>query len=53
MLDSDDPNFKRGDLVTGYTNWEEYTLIKKTNELRKIQQDDGIPLSYHVGLLGN
>ncbi|KAL7587669.1 hypothetical protein Lser_V15G35718 [Lactuca serriola] len=52
VLDSDDPNFKRGDLVTGYTNWEEYTLIKKTNELRKIQQDDGIPLSYHVGLLG-
>ncbi|KAL4574680.1 hypothetical protein LXL04_021516 [Taraxacum kok-saghyz] len=52
VVDSDDPNFKKGDFVAGITNWEEYTLIHKTSELRKIQQDDGIPLSYHVGLLG-
>ncbi|KVI04568.1 Alcohol dehydrogenase, C-terminal [Cynara cardunculus var. scolymus] len=52
VVDSDDPNFKRGDLVSGITNWEEYSLIHKTDQLRKIEQDDGIPLSYHVGLLG-
>lgn len=55
VVDSDDPNFKRGEFVTGITNWEEYTLILNTAQLRKIQQDDdadGIPLSYHVGLLG-
>nr|GEZ26047.1 2-alkenal reductase [Tanacetum cinerariifolium] len=52
VVDSDDPNFKRGEFVAGITNWEEYTIIRKTGQLRKIQQDDGIPLSYHVGLLG-
>ncbi|KAK9054525.1 hypothetical protein SSX86_025603 [Deinandra increscens subsp. villosa] len=52
VVDSDDPNFKKGEFVTGLTNWEEYTLILKTGQLRKIQQDDAIPLSYHVGLLG-
>ena len=53
-MDSDDPNLKRGDLVSGITNWEEYSLIQKSKSggLKKIQQDDGIPLSYHVGLLG-
>lgn len=50
-MDSDNPNFKTGDLVTGITGWEEYSLIHKTEQLRKIQQDD-IPLSYYVGLLG-
>ncbi|KAL8216967.1 hypothetical protein R6Q57_023804 [Mikania cordata] len=52
VVDSDDPNFKRGEFVTGITNWEEYSLLLKTGQLRKIQQDDDIPLSYHVGLLG-
>ncbi|KAI3735744.1 hypothetical protein L6452_15255 [Arctium lappa] len=54
VVDSDDPNLKRGDLVSGFTNWEEYSIIHKTKtgQLRKIEQDDGIPLSYHVGLLG-
>ncbi|KAF7113736.1 hypothetical protein RHSIM_Rhsim09G0128000 [Rhododendron simsii] len=51
VVDSDNPNFKTGDLVTGITGWEEYSLIHKTEQLRKIQQDD-IPLSYYVGLLG-
>ena len=52
VVDSDNPNFKTGDLVTGMTGWEEYSLIRKTEQLRKIQRDDDIPLSYYVGLLG-
>lgn len=51
VLESDNPNFKPGDVVTGITGWEEYSLIQNTDQLRKIQQD-GIPLSYYVGLLG-
>lgn len=51
VVHSDDPEFKPGDLVSGITGWEEYSLISKHEQLRKIQQDD-IPLSYHVGLLG-
>ncbi|KAL8240776.1 hypothetical protein R6Q59_014131 [Mikania micrantha] len=53
MADFDDSNFKSGEFVTGITNWEELSLLLKTGQLRKIQQDDGIPLSYHVGLLGH
>uniref|UniRef100_A0A7N0ZT49 Enoyl reductase (ER) domain-containing protein n=2 Tax=Kalanchoe fedtschenkoi TaxID=63787 RepID=A0A7N0ZT49_KALFE len=51
VVDSDDPKFKRGDIVCGVTGWEEYSFIERTEELRKIEQDD-LPLSYHVGLLG-
>ncbi|KAF7840172.1 2-alkenal reductase (NADP(+)-dependent) [Senna tora] len=53
VVHSDNPNFKPGDLISGFTGWEEYSLIKKTELLRKIQQDDDIPLSYHLGLLGD
>ncbi|KAJ8450555.1 hypothetical protein Cgig2_020192 [Carnegiea gigantea] len=51
VVDSGDPNFRPGDIVSGFTGWEEYSLIINTKDLRKIQQDD-IPLSYHLGLLG-
>ena len=52
VLDSDNPNFKPGDFISGFTGWEEYSLIHNTSQSRKIQPDDSIPLSYHVGLLG-
>nr|XP_029118867.1 uncharacterized protein LOC105035869 [Elaeis guineensis] len=51
VVDSDNPSFGVGDLVSGLTGWEEYSLISKTERLRKIQIND-IPLSYHLGLLG-
>ncbi|CAL0316936.1 unnamed protein product [Lupinus luteus] len=52
VIDSDHPNFKPGDFISGFTGWEQYSLIKKTEQLRKIKPDDDIPLSFHVGLLG-
>lgn len=52
VVDSDNPEFKAGEYVAGITGWEEYSFIHKTEQLRKIQLDDHIPLSYHVGLLG-
>ncbi|OMP07687.1 Alcohol dehydrogenase superfamily, zinc-type [Corchorus olitorius] len=55
VVDSDNPDFKPGDYISGLTGWEDYTLIYNNtslSQLRKIQPDDCIPLSYHVGLLG-
>lgn len=52
VLDSDNPNFKPGDIISGFTGWEEYSLLKNPEQPRKIQPDDQIPLSYHLGLLG-
>ncbi|XP_065875106.1 2-alkenal reductase (NADP(+)-dependent) isoform X2 [Euphorbia lathyris] len=50
---SDNPDLKPGELVSGITGWEDYSLIHKPMQLRKIQQDeDSIPLSFHLGLLG-
>ncbi|KAL0358742.1 UNVERIFIED_CONTAM: 2-alkenal reductase (NADP(+)-dependent) [Sesamum angustifolium] len=51
VVDSDNPNFKPGDIVSGFTGWEEYSLIYKPEQLRKVQPDT-IPLSYYIGLLG-
>jgi NADPH-dependent curcumin reductase CurA len=51
VLDSADPNFKKGDLVWGVTGWEEYSLITETDFLFKIQDTD-VPLSYYTGILG-
>ncbi|KAK4750332.1 hypothetical protein SAY87_027781 [Trapa incisa] len=50
VLDSGDPNFKKGDLVRGMTRWEEYTLITAPETLFKIEHTD-VPLSYNTGIL--
>ncbi|XP_031118397.1 2-alkenal reductase (NADP(+)-dependent) isoform X2 [Ipomoea triloba] len=51
VLASSHPDYKPGDLISGFTGWEEYSLIHRTEQLRKIQADNDIPLSYHIGLL--
>lgn len=51
VVDSDNPNFNPGDYISGITGWEEYSLIRRTEQLRKVHPND-IPLSFHVGLLG-
>ncbi|KAG6400108.1 hypothetical protein SASPL_141596 [Salvia splendens] len=43
-------NFKTGELVWGFTGWEEYSLIKDPNQLFKVQDKD-LPLSYYTGIL--
>ncbi|XP_031258487.1 2-alkenal reductase (NADP(+)-dependent)-like [Pistacia vera] len=50
VLDSGNPEFKKGDLVWGRTGWEEYSLITAPH-LFKIQNID-MPLSYYIGILG-
>ncbi|XP_004288354.1 PREDICTED: 2-alkenal reductase (NADP(+)-dependent)-like [Fragaria vesca subsp. vesca] len=51
VLESGDPKFKPGDLVSGQTGWEEYSVIT-TEFLIKIHHIDHVPLSYHIGVLG-
>lgn len=51
VLDSSHPDFKEGELVWGFTGWEEYTLIKDQSVLFKIEDKD-VPLSYYTGILG-
>ncbi|GJU25408.1 DNA repair helicase XPB1 [Tanacetum coccineum] len=53
VMDSNNLDFKAGDLVSGLTNWEEYSVIKNTGQLKKLQKYDDIPLSYYLGLLGS
>ena len=50
VLDSENPEFKKGDLVWGMTGWEEYSLVTAP-QLFKIQHTD-VPLSYYTGILG-
>ncbi|KAG6400030.1 hypothetical protein SASPL_141518 [Salvia splendens] len=50
VLDSSHPNFKTGELVWGFTGWEEYNLIKDPDQLFKVQDKD-LPLSYFIGIL--
>lgn len=51
VIDSGNPDFKKGDLVWGITGWEEYSLITAPESLFKIEHTD-VPLSYYTGLLG-
>ncbi|CAL9203032.1 2-alkenal reductase (NADP(+)-dependent)-like [Musa acuminata AAA Group] len=51
VVDSTNPKFSVGDYIVGLTGWEEYSVIVRTEQLRKIETLD-VPLSYHVGLLG-
>ncbi|GAY69186.1 hypothetical protein CUMW_270050 [Citrus unshiu] len=49
VLDSENPEFKKGDLVWGMTGWEEYSLITAPY-LFKVPHAD-VPLSYYTGIL--
>ncbi|KAK3204740.1 hypothetical protein Dsin_018786 [Dipteronia sinensis] len=52
FVDSSHPEFKKGDMVWGITNWEEYSLIIDSPEsVHKIEHTD-VPLSYYTGILG-
>ncbi|XP_026432544.1 2-alkenal reductase (NADP(+)-dependent)-like [Papaver somniferum] len=53
VLDSGNPNFKKGDYVWGLVGWEQYSLIENPHAmaLTKIDYTD-VPLSYYTGILG-
>ncbi|KAH9619482.1 hypothetical protein KSS87_015526 [Heliosperma pusillum] len=54
VLESRHPNYQKGDLVWGFTGWEEYTLVTSPQQAQmffKIEHKD-VPLSYYTGILG-
>ncbi|GLT45557.1 hypothetical protein SLA2020_193810 [Shorea laevis] len=51
VVDSRHPDYKKGDLVWGFTGWEEYTRLAAPQVLFKIPDTD-VPLSYYTGILG-
>ncbi|KAI4368263.1 hypothetical protein MLD38_016839 [Melastoma candidum] len=53
VIDSDNTDFRPGDFVTGMIPWEEYSLIRQPDKLKKIEHGrSAAPLSYHIGLFG-
>ncbi|KAK1439112.1 hypothetical protein QVD17_04927 [Tagetes erecta] len=50
VLASTHPELSKGDLISGITNWEEYSLIKNLESLIKINHTD-VLLSYYTGIL--
>ncbi|XP_027906432.1 2-alkenal reductase (NADP(+)-dependent)-like [Vigna unguiculata] len=51
VVESGHPDYKEGDLVWGFTNWEEYSLLSSAQIRFKIEHTD-VPLSYYTGILG-
>ncbi|XP_045787987.1 2-alkenal reductase (NADP(+)-dependent)-like [Trifolium pratense] len=51
VLESGHKDYKEGDLVWGFTNWEEYSILPAAQILFKIEHTD-VPLSYYTGILG-
>uniref|UniRef100_A0A0E0BQJ9 Enoyl reductase (ER) domain-containing protein n=1 Tax=Oryza glumipatula TaxID=40148 RepID=A0A0E0BQJ9_9ORYZ len=51
VISSGHLDFKAGDLVSGMTGWEEYTLINNPESLFKINYPE-FPLSNYTGVLG-
>jgi NADPH-dependent curcumin reductase CurA len=51
VLESGHKDYKEGDLVWGFTNWEEYSIVPAAQILFKIEHTD-VPLSYYTGILG-
>jgi len=49
VVESRHPNFRDGDLVTGYDGWQEYAA-SSGNDLRKL--DRSVPVSTAIGVLG-
>ncbi|KAL5728096.1 hypothetical protein ACHQM5_001218 [Ranunculus cassubicifolius] len=51
VIESGNPGFEKDDLVVGSIGWEEYSLVRGGDTLRKLHSLD-LPLSHHVGVLG-
>ncbi|XP_057827985.1 2-alkenal reductase (NADP(+)-dependent) [Cryptomeria japonica] len=51
VIISNHPEFEQGDFVSGFTGWEEYSIIPGGINLKKIKYTD-VPLSYYLGVLG-
>lgn len=53
VVASDDPEFKKGDLVKGIIHWAEYSVVKAGESALRKLDTLGFPLTYHIGVLGD
>ncbi|XP_020685814.1 2-alkenal reductase (NADP(+)-dependent) [Dendrobium catenatum] len=53
VVESGNDKWKKGDLITGFLGWEEYSLVKPWPEPNKIEAVDQFPLSCYLSVLGN
>ncbi|KAG2381060.1 hypothetical protein LR48_Vigan11g155500 [Vigna angularis] len=51
VVESAHSDYKKGDLVWGFTKWEEYSFVSSSQICFKIAHTD-VPLSYYTGILG-
>ncbi|KAL2533202.1 NADP-dependent alkenal double bond reductase P1 [Abeliophyllum distichum] len=51
VVESEKPDYQKGDLVVGLLSWGEYTVVKEGSILNKLDPM-GLPLPHHVGTLG-
>jgi len=53
VVRSNDPSFQEGEIVYGFTSWQDYTLVSpETLLLDRLQPQADMPLSYYIGALG-
>jgi NADPH-dependent curcumin reductase CurA len=50
VVESNHPQFKRGDIVEGGMAWEEYSVVKQA---RRVPVELGLPLPAYTSVLGN
>lgn len=50
VVESQNANFKQGDIVTGNLNWGKYSIVTE-DEIRKVDPNVA-PISTHLGILG-
>lgn len=51
VVDSRDPDYAVGDIVTGWFGWQEFAAIAASDVLRRVTETD-LPLSLALGVLG-
>ena len=53
VIRSNNAAFQEGDILYGFTNWEDYMVMSgETLLLERLQPEADVPLSYYVGALG-
>jgi NADPH-dependent curcumin reductase CurA len=52
VVESRRDGLQKGDLVSGFIGWEEFTKVRKGQPLQKIDNPLNVPLEYFLGILG-
>ncbi|KAI8892325.1 hypothetical protein BC833DRAFT_625946 [Globomyces pollinis-pini] len=52
VVESNREGFLKGDIVSTFIGWEEYTVLSATISLQKVVNPLNVPLSYFLGILG-